>query len=115
MKRFMILRGGEEGFVSLFSTIFFMLLVTVITIGFIQITATEQQQALNNDLSSSALASAQSGLEDGKRAVLKYFSLTNPVDKTTYYTQMTAPTAANCNSITGSQVGTDLGLSTTGN
>ena len=115
MRQYVTTNNRESGFVSLFSTIFFMLLVTVITIGFIQITSTEQQQALNNDLSASALASAQSGIEDGKRAVLKYFTLTNPTDKTTYYTQMTAPNSNNCGSITGSQVGTDLGLSTTGN
>jgi Tfp pilus assembly protein PilX len=115
MRRFGMVIKQEDGFVSLFSTIFFMLLVTVITLGFIQITATEQQQALNNDLSASALASAQSGIEDGKRAVLKYVSLTNPTDRATYYSQMTAPNSSNCNSITGSQIGTDLGLSTTGN
>lgn len=104
----------EAGFVSLFSTIFFMLLITVITIGFIQITSTEQQQALNNDLSSSALASAQSGIEDGKRAILKYMSLPTGAAKTTYYNQMTT-NSSDCASITGSQIGTDLGLSTTGN
>ena len=114
MRRF-IQTNPEAGFVSLFSTIFFMLLVTVITLGFIQITATEQQQALNNDLSASALASAQSGIEDGKRAVLKYFSLTSPTDKATYFSQMTSPNNSNCTSITGSQVGVDLGIASTGN
>lgn len=104
----------EAGFVSLFSTIFFMLLITVITLGFIQITATEQQQALNNDLSASALASAQSGIEDGKRAILKYLSLPTGATKTTYYTKMTTDSAS-CNSITGSEIGTDLGLSASGN
>ncbi len=108
-------RQAEAGFVALFSTIFFMLLITVITLGFIQITTTEQQQALNNDLSASALASAQSGVEDGKRAVLKYFSLSNPADKSTYYTQMTAPKANTCDAITTSQVGSDLGISSVGN
>lgn len=105
----------QQGFVSLFSTIFFMMLITVITLGFIQITATEQQQALNNDLSASALASAQSGIEDGKRAILKYFSLSSPTDKATYYAQMTSPNSESCTSITTSQIGTDLGLSTSGN
>lgn len=106
--------SNEAGFVSLFSTIFFMMLITVITLGFIQITATEQQQALNNDLSSSALASAQSGIEDGKRAILKYMSLPAGATKSTYYTQMTA-NSSDCGSITGSQIGTDLGLSASGN
>lgn len=113
MKRF--IQQKEDGFVSLFSTIFFMLLITVVTIGFIQIMAVEQQQSLNNDLSASALASAQSGIEDGKRAILKYYSLTNPSDKATYYAQMTFPNAQNCNSISGSQVGADLGIDSAGN
>lgn len=104
----------EAGFVSLFSTIFFMLLITIITLGFLQITTTEQQQATNNDLSDSALASAQSGIEDGKRAILKYLTLPSGGAKTTYYTQMTT-NSTNCKSITGSQIGTDLGLSTSGN
>lgn len=105
----------QDGFVSLFSAIFFMMLITVITIGFIQITSTEQQQSLNNDLSASALASAHSGVEDGKRAIIKYLSLASPADRATYFAQMTAPNANTCTAITTSQIGTDLGLSTTGN
>ena len=104
----------EAGFVSLFTTIFFMLLITVITLGFLQITTTEQQQAANNDLSASALASAQSGIEDGKRAILKYLSLPSGATKSTYYTQMTA-NSGSCTSVTGSQIGTDLGLAVNGN
>ncbi len=65
----------EEGFVSLFTVIFFMLLISVITIGFLRIMAVEQRQALDNDLTASALASAESGIEDAKRAILKYSSL----------------------------------------
>jgi len=106
--------NSQAGFVSLFTTIFFMLLITVITLGFLAITTTEQQQATNNDLSASALASAQSGIEDGKRAILKYLSLPAGATKTTYYTQMTT-NSNSCTSITGSQIGTDLGLSSNGN
>jgi Tfp pilus assembly protein PilX len=65
----------ESGFVSLFTVIFFMLLISVITIGFLRIMTLEQRQALDNDLTASALASAESGIEDAKRAILKYISL----------------------------------------
>lgn len=65
----------QQGFVSLFTVIFFMLLITVITVGFLRIMAAEQRQSLDNDLTASAQAAAQSGVEDAKRAILKYNSL----------------------------------------
>lgn len=65
----------ERGFVSLFTVIFFMLLITIITVGFLRIMAIEQRQALDNDLTASAEAAAQSGVEDAKRAIIKYNSL----------------------------------------
>ena len=68
-------RSDEQGFVSLFTVIFFMLLITIITVGFLRIMAAEQRQALDNDLNASAEAAAQSGIEDAKRAILKYNSL----------------------------------------
>jgi Tfp pilus assembly protein PilX len=68
-------KRNEQGFVSLFTVIFFMLLITIITVGFLRIMAIEQRQALDNDLTASAEAAAQSGVEDAKRAILKYNSL----------------------------------------
>jgi Tfp pilus assembly protein PilX len=67
--------SDEGGFISLFTVIFFMLLITIITVGFLRIMAAEQRQSLNNDLNASAEAAAQSGIEDAKRAILKYNSL----------------------------------------
>ena len=66
----------QQGFVSLFTVMFFMILITIITVGFLRITGLEQQQATDNNLSSSALSAAEAGLEDGKRAILKYSTLT---------------------------------------
>lgn len=62
----------EAGFVSLFTVIFFMMLITVLTVGFLRIMGIEQKQSTDNDLSASALAAADSGIEDGKRIILKY-------------------------------------------
>ncbi len=88
----------QAGFVSLFSVVFFALLATVITIGFIRIMNREQRQAFDNDLTSRALSAAESGVEDAKRAILKYTQLPSSPGKDTY---RTALTGAACDTIFG--------------
>jgi hypothetical protein len=104
----------ESGFVSLFTVIFFMLLITVITIGFLRIMGIEQQQSLNNDLTASAINAAQSGIEDGQRAILAYNNTTDPTLKAALATALTNNTQ--CDALTSSPtIRTALNLDNGGN
>ncbi len=106
-------KSDERGFVSLFTVIFFMLLITIITVGFLRIMAAEQRQALDNDLTASAQAAAQSGVEDAKRAILKYNSLdsSDPLKAQL----LAALTSSSCNALfTNASVRTALNLNNSG-
>lgn len=62
--------NGQSGMVSILTVLFLMVLLSVFTISFIKIVSDEQRQATDNDLAASALAAAQSGIEDGKRIIM---------------------------------------------
>lgn len=105
--------SNQQGFVSLFTVIFFMLLITIITVGFLRIMAAEQRQSLDHDLTASAEAAAQSGIEDAKRAILKYNSLpdTDPLKAQL----ATALTSTSCNALFSSAaIRTALNLNANG-
>jgi Tfp pilus assembly protein PilX len=107
------IKSDERGFVSLFTVIFFMLLITIITVGFLRIMAAEQRQALDNDLNASAQAAAESGIEDAKRAILKYNS-TDPSDPL-HAQLLAALTSSNCNALfTNAAVRAALNLDNSG-
>lgn len=65
-------RRNEAGAVSIFVVILAMLIITVMTVSFLRLMTADLTQAGDNDLSQSAYDSAQAGVEDAKRALLRY-------------------------------------------
>ncbi|HEV2412870.1 MAG TPA: hypothetical protein VGS28_03625 [Candidatus Saccharimonadales bacterium] len=62
-------QASEAGVVSLFTVLFFTIMISILIVGFIEITNTEQGQSSQNNLSASSYYAAQSGLEDTKLAL----------------------------------------------
>ncbi len=104
------LRQNQQGFVSLFTVVFFALLATVITVGFLRIMTIEQRQAINNDLTARAFSAAEAGIEDGKRAILAYSKLAETDPSKTAF--RTALNSNQCDALfgAGSPVAAAIGL-----
>ena len=60
---------NQSGSMSLLTVIFLALLLTIVTISFIRLAIIEQRQATDDDLTTRAFYAAESGVEDGKRAL----------------------------------------------
>jgi Tfp pilus assembly protein PilX len=71
-------QSREAGVVSLFTVIFFTILLSVLTLGFARIMISERRQSTDEDLTTRAYYAAESGVEDAKRALKQYYP--NPAD-----------------------------------
>lgn len=107
-------KAKQQGFVSIFTVLFFMVLITVITVGFLRIIVRDQGQSADNSLSGSALYAAKAGIEDGKRALLADATTTDPVLKSALDSVLNNPNAG-CKDLFGNlTIANALGLDPTG-
>jgi hypothetical protein len=63
-------QNKEKGAVSMLTVIFFVLFLSVVSVSLLRVVNDERQRSLMNELSASALATAEAGIEDGKRILL---------------------------------------------
>lgn len=60
----------QRGIASILSVVFFILIASVVMVGFMRLALLEGRQSLEDSLSKAALAAAYSGVNDAKRALL---------------------------------------------
>lgn len=104
---------NQDGAVAIFIVIFFALLLSVITLGFVRLTSQDQHQALVTDLSQSAFDSAEAGVEDAKRALIQYTKACGGADDAQCQAYTQAFQANQCSTLAG-PLAAQLGLSTDG-
>jgi Tfp pilus assembly protein PilX len=91
-----IYHNRSRGAASIFVVAFFMLLIGVIALSFVNIVVQDQRQALNNDLSQSAYDSATAGTEDGQR-ILKWYAKNCQLEQISMRAAQATPEAENTN------------------
>jgi Tfp pilus assembly protein PilX len=72
MKMYQKLERQERGLASIVITLFLMIVISLIVIGFAKITRREQRQALDRQLSTQAFYAAETGVNDAIKVIKSY-------------------------------------------
>lgn len=109
----MVKARDERGVVSIMTVMFFIVLLSVLVVAFLRIMSDEQEQVIGDDLTKGALASAQSGVEDAKRALLFCRTATG-ADKTNCESELAATTCPGIFGGASSTLRSRLGIALSG-
>ena len=99
--------SAQSGVVSLFTVLFFTILISILIIGFIEITNTEQGESAENNFSGSSYYAAQDGLQDTKLALEQYY----PGSVASLNANTCTPPSGYSNSIAPASSGLQIGYS----
>lgn len=72
---------GEQGLVSIIVTMVIMVILSLIVIGFAQLTRREQRQSLDRQLYSQANYAAETGINDAQKYIQRELAAGNPIPK----------------------------------
>lgn len=88
-------RSSEQGVVSIIVTLVMMIVITLIVLGFAQLSRREQAQSLDRHLSEQAFLAAESGVNDARSAIFKALQAGQPVGQKDECATTPAPGATN--------------------
>lgn len=76
-------RLGQQGIVSLMVTMVLMMVISLIVLGFGEISRREQRQVLDRQLSSQAFLAAETGVNDARQAIATALRASQPIPEKT--------------------------------
>lgn len=76
-------QSSQRGIVSIMVTLVLMIVITLIVLGFAQLSRREQRQSLDRQLSTQAFLAAESGINDARQAIFKRLAAGGTIDEKT--------------------------------
>ncbi len=74
MKKILQPKQDQSGAVAMITVILLMFIFLLVTLGFLRMSISEQRNAIDTDLNSRAYYAAESGIEDAKRIIARFYA-----------------------------------------